>query len=293
MNTNDKARNDGAFAGDVSGEQTPEREEILDLVDEVPLDDDSAPLEQVTQVESRIEEDEDLIELTDVVEENFSEPQIDDAALEWGTVEVLEPETKEGPEDEEVSIELTDELVPGTGYAQEQEEAIELGDLAEETEGGELSEARISIPEPDQDSLVETLGIEVSEEGREISFETPVDQGPADEGLAAIPEEARQPVADRLESEDWPELDPEELGLDQEPEPFVELAQEAPPLERAPEPVGGTVEPAVLEGLSDERLEEIITRIVKQTIEEKAERILLEAAEAAIAREIERIKQAL
>ncbi|MCK4729442.1 MAG: hypothetical protein KAT27_10995 [Desulfobacterales bacterium] len=258
MKTDEKGTNDRASAGDAPGGQAQEMEEIIDLVDEVPPDDDSSELEQPPEIESETEEDdEDLIELTDVVEESSSEPETGDTAVEGEAEEIVEPEGEQGPEEEE-PIDLTDEVVPEVDSAQEQEEVVELGDLAEEV-GFE------------EDSLIDDLGLEISEEGPEI----PAEEGPADEDLAT-PEEDEESLLDIVEPQ--PEaVDQSELGLE----------------EGVPEPAGGALEQAVLEKLSDEKLEEIVTRIAKQTIEGKVERILLEAAEAAIAKEIERLKQAL
>lgn len=258
MKTDEKGTNDRASAGDAPGGQAQEMEEIIDLVDEVPPDDDSSEAEQPPEIESETEEDdEDPIELTDVVEESSSEPQIGDTAVEGGAEEIIEPEGEQGPEEEE-PIDLTDEVVPEVDSAQEQEEVVELGNLAEEV-GFE------------EDSLIDDLGLEISEEGPEI----PAEEGPADEDLAT-PEEDEESLLDMVEPQ--PEaVDQSELGFE----------------EAVPEPVGGALEQAVLEKLSDEKLEEIVTRIAKQTIEGKVERILLEAAEAAIAKEIDRLKQAL
>jgi hypothetical protein len=67
----------------------------------------------------------------------------------------------------------------------------------------------------------------------------------------------------------------------------------------SPDQSGGIVdestsdEALLTERLSDEKLEAIVTRVVKETVEEKAGRILLEVAETAIAEEIEKIKKAL
>ncbi len=58
-------------------------------------------------------------------------------------------------------------------------------------------------------------------------------------------------------------------------------------------PTDEALESEVLERVSDERIEVIITRVVNDVIEKKAGQILLEAAEAAISKEIERIKRAL
>jgi hypothetical protein len=258
MKTKEKGKNDRASAGDASGGQALEMEEIIDLVDEVPSDDDTSQAEQAQEIESKTEgDDEELIELMDVVEERSSEPQIGDTALEGGAEEILEAEGEQRPEEEE-PIDLADEVVPEVDPAQEQEEVVEQGDLAEEA-GFE------------EDSLIDDLGLEMSEEGPG----KPLEEGLVAEDLAT-PEEDEESLLDMVEPEPEAEDQPE-LGLE----------------EGVPEPAGGALEQPVLENLSDEKLEEIVTRIAKQTIEGKVERILLEAAEAAIAKEIDRLKQAL
>lgn len=50
---------------------------------------------------------------------------------------------------------------------------------------------------------------------------------------------------------------------------------------------------AIMEKISEAKVEEIVTRIVKQRVDEKVERILLDAAEAAVSREIEKLKKDL
>ena len=190
MNTDEKAKNDRASAGVAPGGKDPELEEIIDLIDEVPPDDDSSRLEQAPEIESETEvDDEDLIELTDVVEESFSETKIGETALEGGAEEIIETVDKQGSEHEEPielvdeivpevdfgqdeePIELVDEVVPEVGFAQEEEEIVELDDLAEGLSSGaektgspELSEAEISTPEPDEDSLIDTLPERLSDE---------------------------------------------------------------------------------------------------------------------------------
>ncbi|MCK4485284.1 MAG: hypothetical protein KAU38_00795 [Desulfobacterales bacterium] len=260
MNTDENAKDDRASAGDDSGGQTPEMEEIIDLVDEIPPDDNTGQVEQARETESKTEEDEEeLIELTDMVEESSSEAQIGDTTLQGGAEEILEPEGEQGPEEEE-PIELTDEVVPEVDSAQEQEEGEEeLIELTDEV-----------VPEADSAQEQEEA-IELGDLAEEVGFEEELEDVDF-----AILEEAEQPLVDTVETELEAE-DRSESGLEQ----------------GVPEPVGGGLEQAVLEKLSDEKLEEIITSVVKQTIEGKVERILLEAAEAAIAKEIERLKQAL
>ena len=103
MKTDEKGTNDRASAGDASGGQVLEMEEIIDLVDEVPSDDDTTQPEQATEIESKTEgDDEELIELMDVVEERSSEPQIGDTALEGGAEEILDLVGEQGSEEEEL-----------------------------------------------------------------------------------------------------------------------------------------------------------------------------------------------
>lgn len=53
------------------------------------------------------------------------------------------------------------------------------------------------------------------------------------------------------------------------------------------------LESTIIEKVSDEQIEAIISRVAERIMEKKADRVLLEVAEAAIAKEIEKIKQAL
>lgn len=297
MNTDDNVTNNRTSAVDASSGKAPEMDEIIDLVDEVLLDDDAIQLEEVPEIETETEEDDEgLIELTDVVEESSSEPQIGDTALDVGADEIFDLEMEEIPEEEE-PIELTDEVVPGVDLSKDEEPielvdevapevdsaqdddlVIELFDTAEEpaadseeTESSELLEAEMSIPETEDDSLEDIFSIETSDEGPE----TPVEQAPEDEDF------------NLFDADEQPPVDIVETGIE-----AVERSEVG--LEKGvQEPMAGALEQAVLERLSDDKLEEIVTSILKPAIEEKVERILLEAAEAAIAREIERLKQAL
>ena len=106
-------------------------DEIIDLVDEVLLDDDASQLEEAPEIEAETEEDEGLIELTDVVEERSSEPQIGDTAFDVGADEIFDLEMEERPEDEE-PIELVDEVAPEVDSAQDDDLVIKLFDTAEE-----------------------------------------------------------------------------------------------------------------------------------------------------------------
>ena len=264
MNTDEKARDDQASAGDDSDGQTAEMEEIIDLVDEVSADDDAGQVEQTPEIASETEDDEELIELTDVVEPEGEQGPEEEEPIEL--VEEVVPEAdsvQERDEGEEEIIELTDQIVPEADSVHEQEEVVEPDDLA-----GELA---LDIEGPEEEGLIDTFDSEITGEGPEI----PAEEGLEDAGPAIL-EEAEESLVDTA-------------GTEPEAEDRAESQLEVGVSEAA----AGALGQAVLGKLSDERLEEIITGVVKQTIEGKVERILLEAAEAAIAKEIERLKQAL
>ena len=109
--------------------------------------------------------------------------------------------------------------------------------------------------ESEEDTLLEDLGLEMPDAGAETSVEQK-----AEEEISAIFEEIK----------DAP-------------------AQEGPPAQ----PTDEALESTLLEKFPDDRIEAIIRRVVMETIEKKANHILLEVAEAAIAKEIQRLKQAL
>lgn len=272
MNTDEKAKNDRASAGVAPGGRDPELEEIIDLIDEVPPDDNSSKLEQAQEIESETEVyDEDLIELTDVIEESFSETKIGETALEGGAEEIPEAVEKQGPEDEDL-IELIDEIVPGVDLTQEDEEPIELVD--EVVPGVDLTQDEEPIELVDE-VVPEVDFTQEDEEPIELVDEVvpEVDSAQEEEEIVA-PDDLAEGLGSGAEKTKSPELSEAEIST---PEPNED----------------SLIDTTLPEKLSDEKLEEIITRIVKQTIEEKVERILLEAAESAIAGEIERLKQAL
>ncbi|HID29516.1 MAG TPA: hypothetical protein EYP19_05870, partial [Desulfobacterales bacterium] len=82
MDTDEKARDKQASAGDDSVGQIAEMEEIIDLVDEVATDDDAGNVDQTPEIASKTEDDEELIELTDVVAESRSEARTGGVTLE-------------------------------------------------------------------------------------------------------------------------------------------------------------------------------------------------------------------
>ncbi len=179
---------------------------------------------------------------------------------------------------EDEPIELVDEVATEVDSEQDDDLIIELVDTvdeqasdSEESESSEPLEVESNIPETDDDNLADIFGVEMSDEGSE----SPVEQVSEDEDFGLFDSDEQTPA------------DIVETGLDSVEVSEVGLEDDAT------EPMTGALEQSVLERLSDDKLEEIVTSIVKSAIEEKVERILLEAAEAAIAREIERLKQAL
>ncbi|NVM21443.1 MAG: hypothetical protein HWN68_06650 [Desulfobacterales bacterium] len=228
MSTEEKNTKDQA-----SGDKSPSQEaiditdieEVIDLSEAILMDADDALAPESPDLEpSSAEKEEDVIELTDV----HVEPGKEMAAGDTVTM------TEQKDSEEEQIIELTHVV-------------DEQDSKAEEWETLELSEAGLVDEASDEDSLLEDLDLETSEEYAEIGMEQ---------------EAARDAVA-----------------------MSEEIKEEAPA-----QPAEEVLESALLEKLSDDRIETIIRRVVAETIERKADHILLEVAEAAIAKEIERLK---
>lgn len=191
----------------------------------------------------------DVIELTDVIEEPSGEEAADYAGLHSESDEAASVDAD--AMDEEDIIELVDEAVdePESGN----EEVIELSDVVEEEdlqpEEGALSEwssPGLGTGDFAEESLEQDVSMEIDA--------TAPPGIPMDEELS------------------------DDIGQAQD-------LQESEP-DRA-------LESTILERVSDEQIEAIMTRVVERIIEKKADRVLLEVAEAAIAKEIEKIKQAL
>ena len=210
----DSKNTEGQISGEDSAlQQANEMEEIIELVDAVPADEEQRQAMGTPKDETGLGgEPEDVIDLTDVVKESSENDASDDAASEGQPDDVLSLE-EEVLEDDGV-IELVDEV----GEPElEPQPPVELTDVAEDQD----LRAEEDLPET-------ALGAEETVLSATASLST-----------------------DKM------------------------------------------LESAILEGLSEERIEAVLTRVVKETIEKKADRIILEVAEAAIAKEIEKIKQAL
>jgi len=191
----------------------------------------------------------DVIELTDVIEEPSGQEAADDAGLhsESDQAASLDADAL----DEEDIIELVDEAVDEPESVDE--EVIELSDVIEEEdlqpEEGALSESSspgLGTGDFAEESLQEDVGMEIDA--------TPPPGIPMDE----------EPLDDMGQAQDLQESQSD-----------------------------GALESTIVERVSDEQIEAIITRVVERIIEKKADRVLLEVAESAIAKEIEKIKQAL
>lgn len=189
------------------------------------------------------------------------------------------------------------ELVDAVTEESEGQDVLELtdrvedqGSQAEEEDLLEFSGAELAPDEPDEDGLAEDVGMEITEERPEM----PVAEEPVDD--LEISQDLRDAAVEGDEI-------PEDLGgfgesdVEEDAgelvEPSVSYPEQGLVSEAGAQPADKALEPAILERLSDERIEEIVTRVAREAVEKKADRILLEVAEAAIAKEIERIKQAL
>ncbi len=163
-------------------------------------------------------------------------------------------------------------------------ELIDLPDDAQRPEeAGEAGEELIELTDAVEDLVQEDEEIlELHDVAEEQGFRAEQDSSELSEGYPVT----EQSDEDSLLENMGLEIPETSLGI---PPVAGELEQEATTVW----PTDEALESEVLESVSDERIEAIITRVVNDVIEKKAGQILLEAAEAAISKEIERIKRAL
>jgi hypothetical protein len=202
--------------------------------------------------------DDDIIELTEMVEEPVGYDGVEDIVFE--------------PEEDTASSGAAD-------LAKEEEEIIELVEAVEDE--SPMGEDRMGPEDFTVDDLPE-------EDLSEQSFS----DASEDIGKAAVKEELGLEMPENGPAIPGFEEEPSDLDLSMEQE---DTSEEAPVQKTAmaPHPAEMPGEADVLQAVPEEKIEEIIVRVVKDVIEKKADQILLEVAETAIQREIEKIKNLL
>jgi len=234
-----------------------DREDLLEGA-ELTLED--ADMELVEPVETGSQElDEHIIELTEMVEEGSVKEGAGGVPLQMGDTEAVELEPESLQEEDEI-IELVD-AVEQEPEPKDEEEIEELRDLVAEQ------------PSEEEEELSEMADFSVAEEEPEDEILEDEDEGAIPEGGPSIPraDETVEDVGLALEADESPLV----YGT-----PVEEVVEEVP-------------EAGPLQGLSEEKIEEIITRVAREAVEKKADQILLKVAEAAIQKEIEKIKKLL
>jgi hypothetical protein len=203
--------------------------------------------------------EEDIIELTEMVEEVSPAEGAGGVPLQMGGTDVVELEPR---------------------ALQEEDEIIELVDAAEEEpepegeeENKELQDLVAEQPSEEEEQLAEMADFSVVEEEPEDEIVEDEDEGAIPEGGPSIPgaDETVEDVGLALEADESPLV----YGT-----PIEEVVEEMP-------------EADPVRGLSEEKIEEIITHVAREAVEKKADQILLKVAEAAIQKEIEKIKKLL
>ena len=166
------------------------------------------------------------------------------------------------------------------------EEVIELTDPIRATAGSEADDESLSL---------ETEALVQEEEAEIIELVDSVEHELSDDEIIELEDMVEEVELDESVGIEMPTDGPSIPGADEvvedldfSVEPEESVAEEMPieDVETAPDI-------AALEGFSEERIEEIVTRVVTEVIEKKADRILVEVAEAAVQKEIEKIKKLL
>lgn len=276
MNTQSKDLTDQAARVTNFLGKDQEPDELIDGGDFMLAEDDDLQLADGLGDPSDMNGDDDIIELTDVVEELTDEVGVDEA--------------------DSISLD---------SVALEEEEIIELVDVA--TDNTEMEEEVLELTDLVEDDTVEptAMPIDVASADDE-AHKGPVDGGLYDQDQSHDTEMwMDQEVADMQDVNEKeaiiePSVETPDIVMGEEQSEAYETVEEGELVVEADESheipaqaVDSDGEKMIGERLSDEKIEAIITRVVKDTIEAKADRILLEVAEAAIAKEIEKIKKAL
>jgi hypothetical protein len=171
--------------------------------------------------------------------------------------------------------------------ADELEDVIELEDVVEEPFAEEdiieLVDEAVDEPGSEDEKVIELNDV-VEEEDLQL------DEGASSEWSSPGPgagESHEDSVAEDVGME-MPAAESLGVTLGEQPAELTAKAQDL----QVSDP-DRALESTILERVSDEQLEAIMTRVAERIMEKKADRVLLEVAEAAIAKEIEKIKQAL
>jgi hypothetical protein len=226
-----------------------------------------------------VNEMEEVINLVDALSENDGqmekpEGESTSSGTEEGSIDLADvvEESAEGASDDEQLIELVDQV--DAEAHMEEENLIQLTDVVEDQDSqirqerhDELPDADVDADDSEEDTPLEYAGLETAEEGSYAA----VEELAAEESVAIE----------------------EGAALEEAVEPSAPYTKEGPPSAPAGPSTDEALESMIRDRLSEEKIEAVIRGVVTQTIEKKADRILLEVAEAAIAKEIERLKQVL
>jgi hypothetical protein len=230
-------------------------------------------------VESESEEDEDIIELTDVVEEEAESGPVE-GEIE-GLAELLDEEEEAG-EGEEPALSQEEKV--------NFEEETELRELVEEP-AEELGPSPDYSPDEAEEVGEKTVRMERAEQALEEGSEEPFldldKEIKLDEGLEELISESE---LEDLEEPFWDET-AEDTTKGTE-EPAVDLFAGMPPVEgmaEGAEPAkGGEVLP-----ISEERVEALLTKVVGDVLEKVAKKVIPEVAERVIREEIDALKKSI
>jgi hypothetical protein len=278
MNTESKELADKTAQNSMMPGHDQEQEDLID--GGIVLSDDDVELSGGLGDPSNVDgQEDDVIELTDVVEgspggdiglggDDADPISLDAAALEEEEIIELVDTVLDDADTEEDILELT-EMVEEEPF---QTEAMPL-------DGGQYDDGSDDISVDDHVSHQE-LG---NHAHTLMGAEDANSQAAQEEAIAEPSVEAPHIFQGEEQSESYEVVD--DTGM---VAPTAVTSDEGPG-----ETAVSDIEKEVRERLSDEKMEAIITSVVKEAIEEKVDRILLDVAEAAIAKEIEKIKKAL
>ncbi len=233
----------------------------------------------------------DEIEIEEVSETPSEE--LDDA-LKTEVPEISEAEfdsALEGLEEVDEEMVEADEMV-------EESEPDELSQLLEEEGGFEAPEVTEEELDLDQGELEEVLEDELSK-GLEPDFDPSLEELEPPELKAVeseIEEIAPESLLDEVEEVELEDAPVDETPLEIAPELLQEdLSEDMPAIEEEPESAETVAAPAVegLIGISEEKVESIVTNVMQDVVERVARETMASVAEKVIREAIDALKQSL
>lgn len=301
------------FEGEVGDTVADTDEEILELVDlvekgEKEREESPEEPESLTEEEKPGESEEEIEFSTDELsdftgefdkepgEETESDMSLSDLSLSDLTLEEESEEGMEEGEDSELEIEelLEEEATEAIEFTAEEEGVEKVGAAPE----GEVTEGELETMLEEAPTELVDLKLEGAERPGTGEIELEELEEPAGEPARGLEEALKTEGATaELAKESQAEDTREALEVEEEPRKELKVSEAIPAVSEAPPPAEIRKEADVagvgLQALTEEKIEEIVTRVVSDVLERVTRETMADVAERVIKEAIETLKESI